>query len=439
LLFADGYGFTCIGQSHGDEAGVQCRRARFLRILLLNQAFVPDTVASAQYAADLAKALAAAGHNVTVLTGKRGYDRPKTRYPAREIWNGVQVIRIASTGFGKTARWRRAVDFASFLASCVLRLALLPRFEMVISMTSPPLLSAIGAAMVKMKGGTLVCWVLDLNPDEAIVAGWLNPESLAGRMLGKLAAFSFRTARRCVVMDRFMADRVAAYGTARDKIVIIPPWPHDDAVRYDAGGREEFRHEHGLDGRFVVMYSGNHSPCHPMDTLLEAARRMKNDARAAFCFAGGGGEFERVKAYAAGHRLRNVLCLPYVPLARLSASLSAADLHVVVMGDAYAGIVHPSKVYNIMALGIPFLYIGPESSYITDLAGGSPPAPWMMRASHGDVDAVIEHVRRASESPATIPQATEQAVGRGFSQSAALAAFLEALELAARTDSVCTS
>ena len=58
----------------------------------------------------------------------------------------------------------------------------------------------------------------------------------------------------------------------RARIAMLPPWSHDDAVHYDAKGRDHFRKEHGLDGKFVVMYSGNHTPCHPLTTLLEAAR-----------------------------------------------------------------------------------------------------------------------------------------------------------------------
>lgn len=404
-----------------------------MKILLLNQAFVPDTVSSGQHAADLAKALVEAGHSVTVVVGSRGYDRPGARFAPREIWNGVEVIRVASTGLGKGARWRRAVDFASFLISSVSRVSLLPRFDLVITMTSPPLLSAAAAALVKVKGGALICWILDLNPDQAVTAGWLNPKSLTGRFLRKSAAFGFHTARWCVVMDRFMAERLEAYEVEVQKIAVIPPWSHDGDVRYDAGGREEFRHQNGLDGRFVVMYSGNHSPCHPLDTLLESARRMKNDPRVVFCFIGGGSEFPRVKAYAEGHRLRNILCLPYVPLSRLSASLSAADLHVVALGDAYVGVVHPSKVYNVLALGIPFLYIGPDRSHIMDLALDP---PWMMRASHGDVDCVIEQITRAAGMPSVAPVAAEQAVARRYSQSAVLPVFLEVLDAAAHADSV---
>ena len=109
-----------------------------------------------------------------------------------------------------------------------------------------------------------------------------------------------------------------------------------------------------------------------------------------FCFIGGGSEFGKVKAFAERRGLKNIVCLPYQPLEGLSASLSSADLHVVVMGDPFVGIVHPCKIYNILAVGLPFLYIGPEVSHITEIM----PAGRAWAARHGDVDAVVAAVER---------------------------------------------
>ena len=114
------------------------------------------------------------------------------------------------------------------------------------------------------------------------------------------------------------------------------------------------------------MYSGNHSPCHPLDTLLAAAERLKGRGDITFCFVGGGSEHRKVREFASARGLGNVKCLPYQPLGKLSASLSAADMHAVVMGEPFRGIVHPCKVYNILSIGVPLLYVGPAESHVTD-------------------------------------------------------------------------
>ncbi|HKY43156.1 MAG TPA: glycosyltransferase, partial [Pyrinomonadaceae bacterium] len=191
-----------------------------MRILLLNQCFYPDVVATAQHLTDLATALSARGHDVTVVASDRGYDDPTARFARREGWHGIEIIRINTLSLGKSSRWRRAFNFGSFLLICGLRLLLLPRFDVVVALTSPPLISFLATLFVKLKGGSLYSWVMDLNPDEAIAAGWLNEHSPTTRFLRRLSNYSFHNAARTIVLDRFMKERVVAKGVDPDRIVI---------------------------------------------------------------------------------------------------------------------------------------------------------------------------------------------------------------------------
>ncbi len=399
-----------------------------MNILLLNQCFYPDVVATAQHLADLARALAARGHRVTVVASRRGYDNPAICFPARESWHGIDVRRIWTLNLGKASKWRRAVTFASFWASCVLRLLMVPRCDVVVALTSPPLIAFLAALLVRVRGGKLVLWLMDLNPDEALAAGWLRCGSVTTRTLIACQRYSFRVAERIIALDRFMAQRVARTGVTAGKITVIPPWSHDDVVRYDHAGRLAFRAAHNLSDKYVVMYSGNHSPCHPLDTLLEAARRLRTDPTIVFCCIGGGSEFERVQAFACAHDLANVVCLPYQPLETLSASLSAADLHVVVMGDAFTGIVHPCKPYNILAVGLPFLYIGPEQSHIADVQAQLEPARRRGTVRHGQVDALVEMIRKAARGGGPAPSKEEIALAARFSKTRLLPQVVDVVE-----------
>ena len=367
-----------------------------MKILLLNQCFYPDVVSTAQHLTDLATALSERGHEVSVVTSDRGYDDPGTRFKPRERWRGIDIIRIPSLSFGKNSRWRRAFNFGSFLAVCSLRLLTLPRFDVVIALTSPPLISFLAALFVRLKGGKFCFWVMDLNPDEAIAAGWLDEQSLASRLLQRMLRYSFTVASQTIVLDRFMKERVTAKGIDPARITIVPPWSHDDAVEYSQPGREEFRALHGLSDKFVVMYSGNHSPCHPLDTLLDAARAVESRAEIVFCFVGGGSEQAKVRESG----LSNVRSIGYQPLDELSGSLSAADLHVVVMGEKFVGIVHPCKVYNILSVGAPVLYIGPEPSHVTDIASQHGKFSCVR---HGDVEGVVAAILKAMPAPSRQP------------------------------------
>src|SRR4029078_7626461 len=111
-----------------------------------------------------------------------------------------------------------------------------------------------------------------------------------------------------------------------------------------------------------------------------------------FAFIGGGSEFPKVRKFAQTDGLDNILCLPYQPREKLSGSLCAADLHVVAMGDPFVGIVHPCKVYNVRSLGIPYLYIGPSPSHVTELAPTG-------EFRHGDSAGVREFILQVASHP----------------------------------------
>jgi glycosyltransferase involved in cell wall biosynthesis len=408
-----------------------------MKFLLLNQTFYPDVPATGQYLAEVASALAERGHEVTVVTSRRAYDQPETKFAKAETWRGIRILRVASTGFGKGAKWRRAADFASFMVCCAAKLATMQRYDAIVALTSPPLISFLAAVLAKWRRSRFVYWVMDLNPDEAVAAGWLRSGSMVTRILEWMSRFSMKKAAKIVVLDRFMRERLLAKGIASEKIVICPPWSLDGEVRFDQKGREVFRRANGLEGKFVVMYSGNHSPCHPLDTLVAAARRMADDKQVTFCFVGGGSEWRKIKTslgngqngttnvsasqgnnkgpsprpsplpkgrggIMASTSAPHVICLPYQPLDKLAGLLSAADLHIVVMGQAFVGLVHPCKIYNILSIAAPVLCIGPTPSHLTEILSATNGQYRYAIVPPDQVEIVVEKIqafRAQSNSP----------------------------------------
>lgn len=397
-----------------------------MKILLLNQVFYPDVVATAQHLSDLAVALAERGHQVTAVSSQQAYEHPETIFPSRETWKGVRILRVFSTRFGKGAKWRRAADFASFLLFSCFRLLFLPRHDAVVVLTTPPLISVLGAWRAKLWRARFIYWVMDFNPDEAIAAGWLRADSFAAKILERLSRFSLREADAVIALDRFMLDRILAKQIATEKVTVIPPWPQDREVQFDAVGREAFRTAHGLNGKFVIMYSGNHSPVHPLDTIMEAAELLGDEKGIVFCFVGGGSEFARIRKWAVTRQ--NAICLPYQPLNKLSASLSAADAHAVVMGDAMKGLVHPCKIYNILSVGAPVIYVGPEPSHVTEiLLGMKSRYPWA-GVRHGGAKELVTQIHRLREERASQERVSPPEVRTHFSQSTLLPRLVAQIE-----------
>jgi colanic acid biosynthesis glycosyl transferase WcaI len=397
-----------------------------MKILLLNQVFYPDVAATAQYLRELAAALAGQGHEVTVICARRAYEHPEKIYPARETWRGVRIRRVYSTFFGKRSKWRRAVDFASFIVSSCAHLLFLPRHDVVVALTTPPLISFIGAWRAKLWRAKFCYWVMDFNPDEAIAAGWLRADSATAKFLERLSRFSLHRANWIIALDRFMRDRIVAKGVAPEKIAVLPPWSQDQDVQFDAAGREQFRGQHGLTGKYVVMYSGNHSPVHPLDTLMQAAEQLQTDSSIVFCFVGGGSEFMRVQRWAEAGKRANILCLPYQPLDKLAASLSAADAHVVVMGQAMLGLVHPCKIYNMLAVGAPVIYIGPQPSHVTEILDQLGETYPGCSVRHGEGKILAERIQQLRQRPAERP--CPATITQAFAKDVLLPRLLAGLE-----------
>ena len=385
-------------------------------------------MATAQQLTDLAVGLVDKGHDVTVVTSDRGYDNPSQRFPKRETWNGIRIIRISSLALGKQSKWRRAATFASFIANCSWHLLRLGKFDGIVALTSPPLISFLGSGFARLKGGKFYFWVMDLNPDEAVAAGWLREGSTSAKFLQRLLRSSLAHAERIIALDQFMKDRIVAKGISAEKVSVLAPWAHDENARFDTQGREDFRRRHQLEQNFVVMYAGNHSPCHPLDTLTEAARRLSAHKNIVFTFVGGGSEQQRVRNFAETHGLGNIRCLPYQPFKDLAATLSAADLHTVVMGDAFVGIVHPSKIYNLISIGSPFLYVGPAESHITRIAARINGGGSAFVARHGDVDAVVDHILKLSNSERRAGGYNFPGLANSFSRKTLLPQMIELLE-----------
>jgi len=388
-------------------------------VLIFSQVFVPDPASVGQHIADVAFELVRRGYKVRVYTSDRGYDDPTIRYPRQEMLNGVDVRRMPYSSFGKKTIFTRVLGTASFMIQATFRGLFMQNLAGVLFSTSPPLIGIVATIVRMFRGVPLVYWAMDLNPDQLIAMGKISSHGLIARFLQTINRMILQNATLVVALDRFMVQRLyLSRAKLKDKLVIIPPWPHEQAIDPIEHADNPFRERLKLDGKFVVMYSGNHSPSNPLKTLLEAAVRMKDDPEVRFFFVGGGIGKKEVEQYIAQHNLTNVISLPYQPLADLRFSLSAADVHVVSLGDDMVGIIHPCKVYGAMAVARPILYFGPKPSHISDLLESH---QFGMHVSHGDVEGAIGAVRQlqsaSDEQRRAMGQTAQRVLESKLSQS----------------------
>jgi glycosyltransferase involved in cell wall biosynthesis len=332
-----------------------------------------------QHLADVAKELVRRGNRVVVYTADRGYDDPSVSYPKRDTIDGVEVRRVRLSSFGKRSIAVRLVGGALFLTQVILRGAFTRGIDAIVVSTSPPI-GPWGAAILGLVRRVPVkYWVMDVNPDQMIALGMLTSRSLPARVFDYFNRVVLRRAHDVIVLDRFMAERINAKLDVSKKMVVLPPWAAVDPPDVVPNEDNPFRKEHGLEGKLVIMHSGNHGPSNPVTTIIEAGKRLCDEPRLVLLFVGGGiGKKEVEEAGCA-----NIRSLPYQSWGILEHSLSAADVHLVTVGDEVKGIVHPSKIYGAMAVARPILLVGPQENYVADILRNND-IGWHVR--HGDVD-----------------------------------------------------
>ncbi len=398
-----------------------------MKILLLNQTFYPDALATSQQLTDLAGYLVEQGNEVNVIAGRRGYENRDRIFPSHENYRGINIFRVRSTGFGKQRFILRILDAMTFDLMLALKLIFFPRQDVVISFTSPPLIGIFGTLFCFFKGGRAVQWLMDINPEVVFAVGYIKRKSLLGRVLNWVFEVTLKASSHVVVLDRWMKQVAIEHGGAEEKISIIHPWSlFEPSLELPDPNKSIFRDKNGFKDKTVVMYSGNHSVVHPLYTLMDAAKKMKDDPSVLFVFVGGGLRSLEVKTFKEKENLSNIVQLPLVPREQLSDALSSVDAHVVIMGEAVNGLVHTSKVYGALVTGKPIIYIGPEKSHVMDLLRSCHQS---YHAEHGDVQSVVTAIQKIKtlsfEAKAKTSRENRSFYTRQFSKNRCFAVFLE--------------
>lgn len=367
-----------------------------MRILILSQVFFPDTVSVSQHLSDLAFKLAQEGNSVTIFTSCYPYEEKDKKYKSTEIINGVEVKRLFQTSFGKKNILSRLVDFFTFYCSITFRLIFIKTksYDVILGTTVPPLLSLIGVLIAKWKRLKFVYWIMDLQPELSISSGLINDKSIIARLFTLFGNYIINQSDTIISLDRFMTMYLISRGAKENSIKTIPVWPVMDQMYNGDRMSNPFRIQNNFGDRIIVMYSGNHAYVHPLDTLLEAALKLRLNTLFLFVFVGGGVRKKDVTEFKSKYNLDNIIQLPFQPRENIHISLGSSDIQVVILGDGQVGYTHPNKVYGALYVAKPILYIGPIKSHVADilekLTGN-------ILVEHGEIETLVSKLEQFSK------------------------------------------
>ena len=324
-----------------------------MRILLLNQFFWPDSAATSQLLTDVARELADRGHEVHVICAEPGYALEDTSEKPR-----VELHRVKSMRFVRGPAARLA-SYGSFYLASLWKIMRVRRPDVVVTLTTPPLLPLLGAVAKAFRGSQHFIWEMDMYPDVAVDLGYLRKAGFLDCAIGILADFARRRCDGILALGVCMQERLIQRGVSRSKIHITENWADSLQIRPVPWPDES--------APLTVLYSGNFGLAHDAATIESAIAQMRNDRTVRFIFAGGGARKKALEAACLEKDLSNVEFRSYSNKANLAESLGSGHIGLITQQNACLGSVVPSKVYGLMAAGRPILYIGPSQSTIAGI------------------------------------------------------------------------
>jgi colanic acid biosynthesis glycosyl transferase WcaI len=370
-----------------------------MRLTIINQFYVPDISPTAHLAASLAEHRALVDE-VTIIASSGGYVAPGTsEQPARGECN-PRIVRIWTPQLGKSRKLFRSVDYAAFYCGAALRMLMLPRQDVIVSLTTPPFI-ALTAVLHKLlhPGTKLVLWNMDCYPEVVEGSGVIAPRGILARAMRWLNRRLFARLEHLVTLDPAMHKLLTSSYAPRNRqlpATIIPNW--ERASFFPAGAQPSRWQEAealGLRDRFVVLYLGNTGYGHSFDTVLDAAEELRAEP-VTFLFIGGGSRWRDIAAGVAQRALTNVVMRDYVPKEQTPAVMAAADCALITLQDFALGVMSPSKLHANLAMGLPIIYVGPRQSNV-DQAIEEFQCGLSVR--HGEAARLADWIRSAIASP----------------------------------------
>lgn len=298
------------------------------------------------------------------------------------------------------------------------------RYSLVFASTNPPVAPFIALYLKKRRKIPYVLLVWDIYPD---LIEHIKMFQWAGgifRLWRRLNERVYRHAEKVVTIGDVMAQTLRNQCADRSiPIDVIPVWA--DSAMPGASGVDSltFRGKYGLQGKFIVLYSGKMGYGHDIRSMLEASARLKASEEFVFVFSGNGPGYEMVRKFREECHAGNILLFGWQPEDEFRSMLYGADVALVSQEKGMGHLFMPSKTYNVMAAGVPILSISSGDNDLVRTVSGYRIG---INVEPGDVDGICKallYLREDGEFRRVCSQNAIRAVQERFTADAVREAY----------------
>lgn len=334
-------------------------------MLLITLYYHPDRGGTPGVYKDLCESLQEMGHDVTVVTGFPRYN--VTNVDRRYRWKlwltekigAVRVRRIRTFRLPRCLPAARALDYA-LTALSLLVLALFSEKADFAIVHAPALFEGVGAMILRrVKGTPFILNVHDIFPQTAIDLGLLTNRRII-RFFEGLERYVYAKADCITVHSEGNKEWILQRHPTVKRAEVMPIWMNPDVLR--PGLKENpWRTRQGLDGKFVVLFSGSQGYNQDIRVILDAAHHLQSEPDIEFVLVGDGTQHNEMVALSREMGLNNVRWLDWQPDEVYPMMLQAADVVLATLRDKVKTPVVPSKILSAMAAGRPVVTCAPLS------------------------------------------------------------------------------
>jgi glycosyltransferase involved in cell wall biosynthesis len=155
--------------------------------------------------------------------------------------------------------------------------------------------------------------------------------------------------------------------TAAGRVIPIYNWANTEWIKPVAKADNEFAKKYGQVGKLTVMYSGNLGNTHDIETILAAAKELREHDSIHFIIIGEGAKRKIVEESKREDNLKNLTILPFQPESLLPVTLPTADISIITLDKGSEGLSVPSKTHYYMAAGSALLGICDQNSEVAQI------------------------------------------------------------------------
>ena len=340
------------------------------KLLIYAHYYIPDTASTGQILRELAEGMLDK-FDITVICVVPSYlgtieDKYKTQKYYEENINGVKVLRIRVPEFSKTNKKSRIKNIVSYFFGAMAATFKVGKMDYVFSISQPPILGGLLGVWGKwVKHAKYIYNIQDFNPEQVLAVGYSKSKLITDAMMW-FDKFSCKQSNLIITVGRDLVETVEKRfaGKKVPKTVMINNWIDEKEIYpLDADNEKvlEFKRKYGLDGKFVIMYSGNIGLYYDLEKLIKVLKQFrkgytltgvyeegpktKDGREVAFAFVGAGSVLDKLVLYSKKHQFENIVFIPYQDKANLIYSLNAGDVHWCVNAKGIKGVSCPSNVY----------------------------------------------------------------------------------------------